>query len=137
MTARPLAACLGLLAYACTEVGVTFDDAWVRGARPGSSVAAGYCSITNHGADAVTIVEFRLAGSGRVEMHETQTMDGVSRMRPFGPLTITPGQTVDLAPGGKHLMLFDFDADSQRATLRAVLDDGTSLPVQFAVRPWN
>lgn len=134
---RASAACLAVFASACTETGVTFDDAWVRGARPGSSVAAGYCAITNHGVDAVTIVEFQFAGGGRVEMHETETTGGISRMRPFGPLTIAPGQTVDFAPGGKHLMLFDFDPDGSPATLRAMLADGTSLPVEFAVRPWN
>ena len=67
-------------------------------------------------------------------MHESSTTDGVARMRPTGPLTIAPGQTVELAPGGKHLMLFDFDPDLRDAVLRAVLDDGRSLPVEFEVR---
>ena len=70
-------------------------------------------------------------------MHETETTDGVSRMRPLPSLTVAPGQTVTLAPGGKHLMLFDLDPSADQTTLDAVLDDGSSLPVTFEVRPWQ
>lgn len=135
MNARSLVvACLAVLATGCTDAKVTIDDAWIRGARPGSTVAAGYCSITNATAVSVTIVEF--VGPGRVEMHETETANGVSRMRPLENVTVAPGQTVTLAPGGKHLMLFELDPAVDRTTLKAVLEDGSSLPVMFEVRPW-
>lgn len=126
---------LAVLAVGCAETEVAIDDAWIRGARPGSTVAAGYCTITNATAVSVTIVEF--VGPGRVEMHETETTDGVSRMRPLERLTVAPGQTVNLAPGGKHLMLYDFDPVVDQTTLNAVLSDGSSLPVTFEVRPWQ
>lgn len=136
MNARTWAvACLAILAVGCAKAQVTIDDAWIRSARPGSSVAAGYCSITNATAVSVTIVEF--VGPGRVEMHETETTDGVSRMRPVERLTVAPGQTVHLAPGGKHLMLYDFDPAVDQTTFKAVLGDGSSLPVTFEVRPWQ
>lgn len=136
MNARSWAvACLAVLAVGCADAKVTIDDAWIRGARPGSSVVAGYCSITNTTAVSVTIVEF--VGPGRVEMHETETTDGVSRMRPMERLTVAPGQTLQLAPGGKHLMLYDFDPVVDQATFDAVLSDGSSLPVTFEVRPWQ
>lgn len=134
MNARTWAvACLAVLAVGCADARVTIDDAWVRGARPGSTVAAGYCAITNTTPVSVTIVEF--IGPGRVEMHETETANGVSRMRPLERLTVAPGQTVTLAPGGKHLMLFDLDPGVEQTTLKAVLNDGSSLPVTFEVRP--
>ena len=136
MNARSWAvACLAVLAVGCTDANVTIDDAWIRGARPGSTVAAGYCSITNTTPVSVTIVEF--VGPVRVEMHETETIDGVSRMRPLHRLTVAAGETVTLAPGGKHLMLFDLDPAIDRTTLKAVLGDGSSLPVTFAIRHWN
>ena len=128
-------ACLAVLAVGCADAQVTIDDAWIRGARPGSSVAAGYCSITNTTAVSVTIVEF--VGPGRVEMHETRTADGVSRMRPLERLTVAPGQTVNLTPGGKHLMLFELDPAVDQTTLNAVLSNGSRLPVTFEVRPWR
>lgn len=125
---------LAVVVVGCADAQVTVDDAWIRSARPGSSVAAGYCSITNTTSVSVTIVEF--VGSGRVEMHETETADGVSRMRPLDSLIVPPGQTVTLAPGGKHLMLHGFDPGLDRTNLEAILSDGSSLPVTFEVRPW-
>ena len=127
--------CMAVLATGCTEAGVSIDDAWIREARPGSDVAAGYCSITNTTAVSVTIVGF--TGSGRVEMHETETADGVSRMRPLERLTVAPGQTVTFAPGGKHLMLYGLDPAVDQTTFTAILDDGSSLAVTFEVRPWQ
>ena len=128
-------AALAVLAVACTEARVTIDDAWIRSARPGSTVAAGYCSITNSTPVSVTIVKF--VGPVRVEMHETETTAGVSRMRRLERLIVAPGETETLAPGGKHLMLFDFDPGADQTTFKAVLGDGSSLPVTFEVRPWQ
>ena len=69
-------------------------------------------------------------------MHETETTDGVTRMRPLERLVVAPGQTVTLAPGGKHLMLHGFDPAVDQTTLKATLSDGSSLPVTFEVRSW-
>ncbi len=70
-------------------------------------------------------------------MHETETADGVSRMRPLESLVVGPGQTVTLAPGGKHLMFYGLDPAVDQATFKAILGDGSSLPVTFEVRPWQ
>ena len=129
---RCVAVSVAVLAFGWAHAAVTFDDAWIRAARPGSVVAAAYCSITNGGTDPVTIVEF--AGAWRAEIHETVQESGVSRMRPLKRLTVAPGATVTLAPGGKHLMLFDLDPAASRTTLHAVFDDGKRLPVEFEIR---
>ena len=70
-------------------------------------------------------------------MHETETTDGVSRMRPLERLIVAPGQTVTLAPGGKHLMLYGLDPAVGQPTFKAILEDGSSVPVTFDVRPWQ
>src|SRR5262249_45815004 len=47
----------------------------------------------------------------KVEMHETATKDGVATMRPvLGGLSIPPGRTVTLAPGGYHIMIIGLNA---------------------------
>lgn len=49
------------------------------------------------------------------------TDNGVMKMRPLDKgLTIEPGKTVKLAPGGYHLMLFD---------LKSQLKQGDKVPV--------
>ena len=45
--------------------------------------------------------------AGKVEVHEMAMNNGVMTMRPLDKgLTIDPGKTVKLAPGGYHLMMF-------------------------------
>jgi copper(I)-binding protein len=59
--------------------------------------------------------------AGKVEVHEMAMNNGVMTMRPLdNGLTIDPGKTVKLAPGGYHLMMFD---------LKAPLKQGDKLPV--------
>lgn len=70
-------------------------------------------------------------------MHETETADGVSRMRPLERLTVASGQTVTFAPGGKHLMVYGLDPAVDQTTFKAILDDGSSLAATFEVRPWQ
>jgi len=54
-------------------------------------------------------------------MHEMSMKNGVMTMRPLDKgLTIEPGKTVKLAPGGYHLMMMD---------LKGPLKQGDKVPV--------
>ncbi len=109
------------------------EDAWIRAPVAGREVTAGYCDITNIGTVPAAITGF--SGEGlRVEIHETIDEDGMMRMRPVPSLHLAPGETVSLAPGGKHLMLFDFDPDLERASLGATIEGGGVYRVMFEVR---
>ena len=109
------------------------DNAWIRTPVADRTVTAGYCDITNTGSAPVAITGF--SGEGlRVEIHETIDEDGMMRMRPVPSLHLGPGETVSLAPGGKHLMLFDFDPDFERAFLGAAIEGGGVYWVMFDVR---
>ena len=109
---------------------VTFTDAWIRMARPGSSVTAGYFIASNTGRARVLI---GFEAKGRVEMHETMTENGVSRMRPLARVAIGLGDVVAFEPGGMHLMLFGLDAAASAVVLTAVFEDGNRQEVTFEV----
>ena len=56
-----------------------------------------------------------------IEVHEMGVSHGVMTMRPIdGGLTIDPGETVKLAPGGRHLMFLG---------LKGPLKQGEHIPV--------
>jgi len=113
-----------------------FDDAWIRAPVAGATVTAGYCEITNTGAESVAVTGFSATTPNvRIEIHETTEADGMMRMRPLERLEIGPGETVPLAPGGKHLMLFGFDDAMTGTTLVATLASGDTLEIGFDVRP--
>ena len=60
-------------------------------------------TIKNTGTDRLTGASTAVAG--KVEVHEMTMDNGVMRMRPVaGGFEIKPGQTVELKPGGYHIM---------------------------------
>ncbi len=85
---------------------VTVVEAWIRPAPPNAPVRAGYARIENHGEVEVVIDAARSEAFDAVEIHEMHMVDGMMRMRPVPQLRLPPHESVSLAPGGLHLMLF-------------------------------
>ena len=100
---------------------LVITQAWSRATPGGAKIGGGYLTIENKG-----VVPDRLIGgsadvAGNVQVHEMATNNGVMTMRSLDKgLTIEPGKTVRLAPGGYHLMLSD---------LKSPLKQGDQLPV--------
>ena len=84
---------------------LAFDQAWIRAMPPGMKMTAGFGTLRNRGAEAVEIAAFSSPQFGDVSLHLSETVDGVSRMREIPSLRIEAGASVELAPGGYHLML--------------------------------
>jgi periplasmic copper chaperone A len=94
---------------------------WSRATPGGAKVAGGYLTIENKGSTPDRLIGGSADVAARVEVHEMATDNGVMTMRPLDSgLTIEPGKSVKLAPGGIHLMMFD---------LRSPLKKGDKLPV--------
>jgi len=78
---------------------------WVRAMLPAQKVGGGYLTITNAGAGADRLVAVSSPASGKVELHSMAIVNDVMTMRPVdGGIEIPPGATVELKPGGFHLM---------------------------------
>ena len=82
-------------------------DAWIRALPPTQPVTAAYAEVSNTGPTAIALVGARVEGAGRVEIHTNRDVDGLIRMERLSTLSIPAGQTVSLAPGGSHFMLFE------------------------------
>jgi periplasmic copper chaperone A len=104
---KRLLACLLLLcaATAAHAQSLTAEKGWIRSAPPGATVMAGYVRLSNPGDVELRIVEARSSAFEAIEFHETIEQDGMARMRPVEAIVIVPGATVNLEPGGLHLML--------------------------------
>ena len=78
---------------------------WARATPKGASVGGGYMKITNTGTAPDRLVGGSTDISARFEVHEMKMENGVMKMRPVaGGIEIKPGQTVELNPGGYHVM---------------------------------
>jgi periplasmic copper chaperone A len=116
---------------------LTVADAWVR-AIPGAAVAAAYMRLHNRGTQPVRVIGVRSALAGHAMIHETRLENGVSTMRPHGPLEIAPGASVTLEPGGLHVMLHDLAhplAVEEQVSLELLLEGGGRVAVSARVRP--
>ena len=81
---------------------------WARAMLPGQPVAGGFLSVTNEGATDDRLVSASSPKAGRMELHEMAMKEEVMVMREVaGGIAIAAGTTVELAPGGLHIMFMD------------------------------
>jgi periplasmic copper chaperone A len=110
---------------------------WTRATPGGARVAGGYLTIRNTGATPDRLIGGSLEAAGRVEIHEMAMVEGVMRMRDLANgLPIAPGSTVELRPGGFHVMFMDLSRPlRQGETLRGTLvfERAGTVPVEFRV----
>lgn len=98
---------------------------WVRLIPGGMPMQAGFGRIENNCATPVTILGARSPAYASVELHETRTVAGVSRMRAVPELRIAPDASAVLKPGGLHLMLMQ---------PHAPLKPGSKVAIEFELR---
>lgn len=129
----------GLLMVSCLVVAapaVTVTDAWVRATVPGQSGTGGFMKLTAQG-ESIILQGFSSPAAGTAELHE-MAMDGdVMRMRPIASLPLPQGRTVELKPGGHHLMLMGLKAPLKAGTqvpVRLIYKDATGKTVEQAVQ---
>ena len=98
---------------------------------------AGFARVRNACPAPLVIVGASSAAFAAVELHETRTVDGVSRMRAVPELRVAPDSSVEFKPGGLHLMLMQprvpLKAGS-RVAIEFRLADGGTLLGEFEVR---
>ena len=90
-----------------TEAPIVVRDGWSRATPGGARVGAGYLVIENHGDTQDRLVAAELSVAGKVEIHESTESGGVARMRQVPDVPVPAHGTVELRPGGLHLMLME------------------------------
>jgi uncharacterized protein YcnI/copper(I)-binding protein len=117
---------------------LTVEQPWSRATPEGAKVGGGYVRITNTGQSADRLVGGTFANAARVEVHD-MTMDGdVMRMKPVADgLEIEPGGTVELRPGGQHLMFVDLKEplkEGQRIKGTLIFEKAGKVDVEYTIR---
>ena len=85
-------------------------EAWARETPPGKSMTAAYGRLQNFGDQALLVTGVSAEVAAHSSLHETRIERDRTTMRPVSNLTIAPGEEVELAPGGMHVMLMKLDA---------------------------
>lgn len=120
-----------------TTAAVTVEDPWVKAAEDGMTSSFGL--LTNEGEEDVTLTAVESSISDAIELHETAD-DGSGSMsmnEVEGGFPIAAGETLELAPGGNHIMFMDFDgplAAGDTVDITLVFADGSRVDYDAAVR---
>jgi copper(I)-binding protein len=103
---------------------IEIEQPFARATPKGATIGAGYMKITNRGTEADRLVGGTVAFAQRFEVHSMTMEQGVMKMREVKDgLEIKPGETVELKPGGYHVMFVDLkqplkQGDNVKVTLK-------------------
>jgi copper(I)-binding protein len=111
---------------------------WTRATAPTAKAGGGFLTITNKGATPDRLIAARSTASAKVEIHEMKMDGNVMRMRELDKgLEILPGATVELKPGGYHIMFMDLKAPfakDAKVPVTLVFEKAGSIEVPLAVQ---
>lgn len=146
MTTRHfLRACaLGLLAFTAPALAhdykagtLKIDHPWTRATPGGAKVGGGFMKITNTGTETDRLVGASADIAKTLEIHEMKMEGNVMKMRALEKgLEIKPGETVELKPGGYHVMFIDLAAplkEGEKIKGELVFEKAGKVEVEFKI----
>ena len=123
MQLKALIATLALAGGALHAQTVEVRDAWVRTSVQGQKASGAFMKITAR--DGAKLVSASTPVAGVAEVHEMKMDGDVMKMRAVPALDLPAGQTVELKPGGYHVMLMD---------LKTTLKKDSTVPLTLVFR---
>ena len=96
---------LTLSASAWAQTAVKIEDAWVRGTVAQQKATGAFMRLTP--SQNARLVAASSPVAGVVEIHEMALQNDIMKMRQIPGLDLAAGRTMELKPGGYHVMLMD------------------------------
>lgn len=97
---------------------VQVTGAWARATVPGQAVSGAYMQIKS--GTPLKLVKAESAAAAMVEIHNMSMKDGVMSMSAVEGIDVPAGKTVELKPGGYHIMLMQ---------LKSPIKEGGIVPI--------
>ncbi|QWD63141.1 copper chaperone PCu(A)C [Polynucleobacter sp. MWH-UH25E] len=101
---------------------IKIEGAYTRATAPGQQVAGGFMKIDNKGNVADQLVSASSPAAGEVQLHEMAMEGNVMKMRQVKDIAVPAGGSVELKPGGYHLMFLN---------LKGPFTAGQTVPVKL------
>lgn len=86
-------------------------NVWARAATQADGLSAVYMVIENTGDQPDRLLHAHCDAAQTVELHETKMEGGVMKMQPVDGIDVPAKGTVELKPGGLHIMLIGLTRD--------------------------
>ncbi len=124
---------LSAVALALAQPQIEVKDPWVRLVPQNAKSTAAYMKIENKGTEADRLVDASNGVSKITEIHET--IEG--KMRRIKAIDIPAGKSVELKPGGLHVMLIDLKEplkEGQTVEITLKFEKSGEIKVQAPVK---
>lgn len=129
------AICAGLalmLAAGCEgSAPLQVDDARIRALLPERDTTAAYFTLLNNTQREITLAGASSPQARAIEMHKTVVTGDSVRMQRVKQQTLQPGESVDFAPGGLHLMVFGVAELTDPFPITLLFADGEQVDASF------
>ena len=114
--------------------GITVTGGWLALPAVSGNPAAVYFTLANETDEQVTIRTADVIGAESAMLHETATWSNEVDMQELFTIPVMGGETIEFAPGGKHVMAFGMGEGTEpggdtELTLTFVGGDKCSFPV--------
>jgi copper(I)-binding protein len=135
-----LVAILALPAFALDyKLGaIEIGHPWSRATPPTAESGGGFLAITNTGTTPDRLIAVKSPAADKVEIHEMKMDGNIMRMREVEKgIEIPPGATVELKPGGFHVMFMGLRAPfakDAKVPLTLVFEKAGSIDVELMVQ---
>lgn len=126
-----------LAAQTSSKPTVQVSQPWTRATATGQAVGGGYLTLRNPGPVADRLLGARSPAAERVELHSMAMEGDVMKMRPVDAVDVPAGGSVELKPGGLHLMLLGLKKPlqpGQSVPLTLRFEKAGEVPVQLQVQ---
>jgi periplasmic copper chaperone A len=113
---------------------VKVDGAWARASVQGQKGTGAFMRITAQ--EATRLVRAESPAAGVTEVHEMKMDGDIMKMRAVPALDLPAGKTVELKPGGYHVMLMDLKAPLMKDSsvpLTLVFQDAKGMESKLTV----
>ena len=113
------------------------DHGGMHGERDAAGESSAvYMRISNRGDAEQVIVSAESEAAMRVEFHRTLVEDDIARMEALDSLVIYAGETLELQPGGAHIMLFGLTMNlrpDDHISLRLTSESGQVFDLNISI----
>lgn len=108
----------------------------------GSSISAAFGTLSNTSEQPIALQKVVIKGEVKAtaELHQSIKEKGVVKMLPVDSITIPAKQSVELAPGGLHIMLINLQGPLEAGktiALELTFDNGTILKIEAPIKGRN
>ena len=125
-------------AHDYTLKSLSIDHPFARATPPGAKSGGAFFVVKNAGATPDKLIRAASPVAGAVELHQMTMDGGVMKMRAMTALDVPPGGTLELKPGGYHIMMLDLKQPlkaGDKVPLTLTFEKAGSIDIAVEVEP--